>query len=144
MARQNRIGSMALILAFSVAACSSVPKKVALPAAAVDRSDGISRDEAVSLAQEYMVAQGKDKQVKSLTPFEVEEAQYLCTLNELSCYADSFNVPEAVNSRKVKSWRVAFKSLEGAAPFGILTLLPYYVVVSSETGNVLTEGMIEK
>ena len=138
------IRCFALILVLGVAACSGMQKKGSPPISAVDRSDGISRAEAVVLAQKYIVAQNKRNSVKSLTPFEVEEAFYWCTLNEISCYADDFSVPPALNCRKVKGWRVGFKSLEGAFFWGMLTLHPYYVAVSSETGEILQEGMIKK
>ena len=132
-----------LIQLFAFSRCSSVDRRNLTPATVVDGRDGIDRPEAIVLAQQHIRAQGLEHKLKNLTPFAVEEAHYLCTLNELSCYADSFDVPQAINCRSVKGWRVAFKSLEGSI-MGTLTLLPYYVAISSETGSVLSEGLIKK
>lgn len=106
--------------------------------AKVDASDGISRYEATILAQDFIITKGLAERLYTLKPFDVQKKMFALKGEEeieLTSVGKDFLLPVK------KTWDVLFRDREGSQFFGHYPVIPFYVTVNRDNGQIEAWGL---
>ncbi len=105
----------------------------------VDRLDGISREEAVILAQYHIISKGLGSRLYSLEPFDIEEKNIWEKNGEIIEFI--VDPPEDFSQKIQRSWIVLFKDKQGSLLNGYYPVEPFYVEIDRKSGEIFGWGI---
>jgi len=105
----------------------------------INAEDGISREEAIVLAQHVIINKGLGDRLYTLKPFDVDhdvvysknghKFRFVILPENLLAYSKS------------STWKVLFRDREGSQMWGMYPVIPFYVEVNGESGEILRWGL---
>jgi hypothetical protein len=120
---------------FEQVSFSSIKNKMSL----VETSNGINDQEAIVLAQNFIISKGLADRLYSLKPVGVEKKNVWKSAEGRV----EFYVPpgEDFQPDLQEYWMVLFRDKEGSQFFGHYAVIPFYVKINAKTGEVIRWGL---
>lgn len=126
------------LLIFFLAGCAHKPVSyhdILEKASEINRAYGVTQEEAVILAQEFLIGKSLRYRLYSFTPYKVARRVYFLKdgkeIDFVSRPAKNFQLPT------IDSWSVYFKDKEGSLLWGWWPIKPLVVEVDAKTGQII-------
>ena len=104
----------------------------------VESNNGISTDEAITIAQYYLIKKGLDDRVYTLKPIGIEK---WIQWEKDGAYIRLMDPPSPTFEHPlIYSWIVLFRDTKGSQFWGHYPVIPLYVEVDMRTGEVRSWG----
>ena len=111
-------------------------------AAMVKTDDGVSKEEAILLAQNAIVKRALGSRLHSLKPYKVEKK--VVWYRENGDPVEFIVAPKNFTHELEETWRVLFKDRRGSFMGGLLPVLPFHVDIDAKTGEAKRWGLLQE
>ncbi len=108
----------------------------------VDSSDGISSMEAEFIAQKFVYEHSIHHRLYSMTPYRVRLKKEPDAQGRFVYFANPKK--DLITYVGKKRWEVQFRDREGSWFWGFYPVIPFYVDIDSDTGEVVAHGLMKE
>ena len=117
-------------------------RQIMQDAAMVNTSDGVTKEEAVLLAQNAVVKKALGSRLHSLKPYKIEKK--VVWRRDNGDPVEFIVPPKNFAHELEETWRVLFKDRRGSFAGGFYPILPFYVDIDAKTGETLKWGLLRE